>query len=236
MGKFFKNGCRRCLAICLAMGVMLTSSVSANAIVYGGDTYNDETFDVAGYDIYNENGEYFTIINGEKRRFINPWEGEVITDSELINELNTFSTRAISEPYPSGWKNNRDVSLLYGQTYTERVNLAVSQYYSPGFVVNVPNNHLVVGAITVDFLNIGLFETKTINTVVYFRLADTGMWSAAEVRDFDYNLAIPTQDLKSGKLSSHIDKVCIKMVDVTSNYSTITGPYPKTFTYTIAQT
>lgn len=214
----------------------MTMNMAASAAAETGNP-SQETIMISGYECYFEDGEYFTTVNGEKRRFINPWESESITDFELVNELNTFSTRAVSELYPSGWQNCRDVSLLYGQTHTARVNLEYYEtYYSPGYIVDVPNNHLVVGAITVDFLNIGLTETKTIHMSVYIRLSDTGEWKTAAVNEYDFNILIPTQNLETGKLSSHIDKICIKMHDVTSNYSIITGPYPMTLDYTIAQT
>lgn len=63
MKKFLKNSCRRCLAMCLAMGVMFTSSMSASAITCGDDICNSETFKIGDYVVYAEDGEYFTTIS-----------------------------------------------------------------------------------------------------------------------------------------------------------------------------
>lgn len=161
---------------------------------------------------------------------------ELIKDLELATN-NLYSTRAItSSNYPlSSWKNKRDISLLNGRSYEERVNLISDYYDSPAFMVDVPNNSALAGKIIVNFDSLGVTETKSIQTDVYYRTKEDGKWEKAISKNFGYNIMIDFHYLETSSITGAIDRICLRMFDVNSNYSTISGTSPKLFTYTISQ-
>ena len=213
MKKFF----RRITATIMATLVLISTPVTANA-------ENDKLI-INGYECYERDGEYYTLINETEYHIAMPVETKVVTDPILLEQLNSLfeeNSKARSD-YPSTtWPNARTLDISDGSTYTARVNVDYSDYYSPGLKVDIPDG-LSAGTIVVDYVAEPGTTTYTIKTTLH--IYTLGNW-VSHVYNFGYNGAIKGHILNTGTASVEIDKVCFKL----AKGSTCNGAFD--FSYT----
>lgn len=161
MRKFLKNGCRRGLAVCLAMGVMLTSSFSANAVT----TETSNPVIVNGYSCYESKGVYRTQIDGKSYIVLQATEENKVTDEALIAKLNqqlAASTRAALPDY--------DIDIC-STPYEGSVDITSGDYYSPTFKIKDDDESYTVVQMKTNFI-----LTTKVNVGFYHYLETTREW------------------------------------------------------------
>lgn len=167
-----------------------------------------------------EDGEYYTEVDGEKYMVLVLGNNDdMVTDPELIGQLDsTFAASAI-EDYPTAdWPNQTEFKLYNGE-YSEYVNLANGNYYSPAFLTNFSNKTLTA-RITVHYDDFLWTETRYLYTTVYYRFE--GDWYSHPV-NMGINIMIFVHDFKTvTEVPSGIDRMALKFDSAQSSSGAFT--------------
>lgn len=167
-----------------------------------------------------EDGEYYTEVDGEKYMVLVLGNNDdMVTDPELIGQLDsTFAASAI-EDYPTAdWPNQTEFKLYNGE-YSEYVNLANGNYYSPAFLTNFSNDRLTA-RITVHYDDFLGTATRYLYTVVYYRVERS--WFSHPV-NLGINILIHFHDFEGGdQVPETISRMALKFDSAQSSSGAFT--------------
>ncbi len=198
-----KNLLKKAIAI-FAMCSMLLCCTTAYA------TEATETTIINGYECYQEGDEYYTVIDGSICHVLVPIEESIVTDPNLLEQLNGLlvddNISTYSFPTPT-WPDTREYDISDGSTHIERVNLANGDYYSPNFAVDIPDGFSAAN-MTIDFLDYLWFDTVYIQTTFYY--LNNGTWRGAQY-EVAISEAINHHIFTVGTACRSITNICFKM-------------------------
>lgn len=214
-----KNFLKKAIAI-ITMFTMLLCCITA----YAAET--TDTTIINGYECYQEDGEYYTIIEGTAYHVLVPIEESVVTDPDLLEQLNGLLADDNISTYSfptSTWPDTREYDISDDSTHIERVNLANGDYYSPNFTVDIPNG-FAAASIIIDFLDYLWFDTVYIQTSLYY--CNNGQWTSARY-EVAISESINYHIFSVGTACSSITNLCFLMHQQ--------GSQTGVFTYTFMQ-
>ena len=194
---------KKMMATLLAAYMMLSTSVTVFA-------ENNVTM-IAGYECYERDGEYYTMIDGTEYHIVMFEETEIVTDPVLLEQLNSLfdENSNARNGYPSSWPNARTLDISDGSTYTARANLNYADYYSPGLIVDISaDGNGSAGTIRVDYVTSP--GTTTYYIDVTFHFYSVGEWKST-TKKIGFNSEIKNHILFMGTTATTIDKVCFKL-------------------------
>lgn len=168
-----------------------------------------------------EDGEYYTELDGEEYTvLVLGNDDDMVADLELIDQLNSTYGVTASNDYPSStWPNQTNFKLYDGE-YSEYVNLANGNYYSPAFLMSISGTDSTAG-ITVHYDDFLWTETRYLYTTVYYRQA--GSWFSHNL-DMGINILIYYHSFDVGDkyAAGAIDRMALKFDSAKSSSGAFT--------------
>ena len=159
------------IAALFTAAIMATSAFSANA--WAGDTKTSDNIQlIDGYQVYERNGGYYTIIDGKEVGFFVADETTRITDPDMIEELEKDTSVNNGIGLNSITSSTTDLSS--GGSYTESVDVTSSNYVSPEFTTSFPSQGTTTLRITPSFNTWYWINTFYIKTTIALKVA--GVW------------------------------------------------------------
>lgn len=163
------NVTKKILSVTATLSVMMTTAFSTSAAAENIEDIEDSSYVLAGHYCYEDDGNYWTDIDGETYLVINLDE---ISDSQPTT-ASLVSTCSVLQDYPtSSWGNQTQRPVPHGSSYNGYANVSVSNAYSPVFkVYPVSNDDGADYRLTLD-----VPSGSSMNINVFTRMGDAG-WS-----------------------------------------------------------
>lgn len=181
----------------LAVSMLMTSSVTVSA---AEQTSELEAIMYGDLECYEVDGQYFAEMDGEIFQVYIPGTGETVTDTDLIEELESRSAMQMSS------RSNTDfVSIGAGSVYKGYADMSSGVYRSPTFLYDIPSNSYACLTMKTGFL-----ANTVINCKVYFYLPWTGEWES-EDWNITFNLIYRERMFQSGSYVESCDRCYLQM-------------------------
>lgn len=178
-----------------AISIMLTSGVTVQAETADSVRY----IDINGYDCYERDGYYWTVIDGI--------EYLVIDLSDSVSAGNDITTYSSPMGTPPNWANNQEVTLTESSpSYTDTCNLKNGDYCSPIYKINPKKTDYRISIYS------GVWLNNTYDIEFYTHLQyDLGGWHM-EKNTITFNVLLNTYFLLTGTPSTVIDGFALRFL------------------------
>ena len=187
---------KKTISAITAISLMLTAGIPVQAETADPVEY----IDINGYDCYERDGYYWTVLDGD--------EYLVIDLSDSVSVCNDISPCATSIGTPPNWTNSQVVTLTEDNpTHKDTCHLKNGDYCSPVYEIKPEQTDYRIEIST------GVVFNNSYDVVLYTHLQYNmlGGWQPTQ-RTITFNVVIPYRVLLTGTVSTAIDGFAIKFL------------------------